>query len=229
MVRDTSVISPLVGSPLLATFVRLAIPGIVSSLIQMSLIVVEGWFISRIGTIALAAVATVFPLVMLAFMLSAGAVGGATSGAVARALGANDLDRACSILRVSVLISVGIGGLMGLIVTYFGPTFFYWIGARNEVLEAANAYAKVVFIGIPLIWLFNMLCSVLRGAGEMILTAVANLSVVGTYALIGLWFLPSREITSGVTDTMNIAAYILLIAYLTGIVVSYFYLEREDR
>ena len=73
-----------------------------------------------------------------------------------------------------------------------------------------------------MIWLFNMLCSVLRGAGEMILTAVANLSVVGTYALIGLWFLPSREITSGVTDTMNIAAYILLIAYLTGIVVVLF-------
>ena len=91
---ETATGSPLVGAPLLPTMFRLAVPGIIGSLIQMLLIVVEIFLLNRAGTTALAAVATVFPLVMLAHMLSAGAIGGATSGAVARALGSRDLVRA---------------------------------------------------------------------------------------------------------------------------------------
>ena len=82
--RGSTAGSPLVGAPLLPTMMRLAVPGVLGAMIQMLLIVVEAWFLSRAGTTALAAVATVFPLVMLANMLSAGAIGGATSGAVAQ-------------------------------------------------------------------------------------------------------------------------------------------------
>ena len=57
--------SPLVGAPLLPTLTRLAVPGIIGSMLQMALIVVEAIFLSRAGTLALAAVATVFPLIML--------------------------------------------------------------------------------------------------------------------------------------------------------------------
>ena len=165
--REAVTGSPLVGAPLLPTMFRLAVPGIIGSMIQMLLIVVEIFLLNRAGTTALAAVATVFPLVMLAHMLSAGAIGGATSGAVARSLGSSDLVKANSILRSAVFIALVGGAVMGALVTIFGPTFFYWVGARDDVLAAANAYARVVFFGIPLVWLFNMMCSVLRGAGAM--------------------------------------------------------------
>ena len=141
--------SPLVGAPLLQTMLRLAVPGVIGSMIQMLLIVVEIFLLNRAGTTALAAVATVFPLVMLAHMLSAGAIGGATSGAVARALGSSDLLRANSILRSAVVIALVGGTVMGVFVTIFGSTFFYWIGARGDVLVAANAYAKGIFCGMP--------------------------------------------------------------------------------
>ena len=138
--------SPLVGAPLLPTLTRLAVPGIIGSMLQMALIVVEAIFLSRAGTLALAAVATVFPLIMLGHMLSAGAIGGATSGAVARALGANDLMRAQSILRSAILIALVGGAVMGTLVTAFGPIFFYWVGARDDVLMAANEYARIWFL-----------------------------------------------------------------------------------
>ncbi|MDA1331421.1 MAG: hypothetical protein O3A65_02940 [Proteobacteria bacterium] len=101
--------SPLVGAPLLPTLTRLAVPGIIGQMLKMALIVVEAIFLSRAGTVALAAAATVCPLIMLAQMLSSGAIGGATSGAVARALGANDLMRAHSILRSAIFIGL-VGG-----------------------------------------------------------------------------------------------------------------------
>lgn len=210
--------SPLVGAPLLPTLTRLAVPGIIGSMLQMALIVVEAIFLSRAGTLALAAVATVFPLIMLGHMLSAGAIGGATSGAVARALGANDLMRAQSILRSAILIALVGGAVMGTLVTAFGPIFFYWVGARDDVLMAANEYARIVFFGMPLVWLFNMLCSVLRGAGAMTQAALATASVVIVYSFLGVWLIPGGVAFTGVNDTMSAAAYVLLIAYGIGIV-----------
>ncbi len=210
--------SPLVGAPLLQTMLRLAVPGVIGSMIQMLLIVVEIFLLNRAGTTALAAVATVFPLVMLAHMLSAGAIGGATSGAVARALGSSDLLRANSILRSAVVIALVGGTVMGVFVTIFGSTFFYWIGARGDVLVAANAYAKVIFFGIPLVWLFNMMCSVLRGAGAMIRSALAMGSVVLVYSVLGFWLIPEQNTGDSSSEIMTAAAYILLASYGMGLV-----------
>ncbi len=215
---ETATGSPLVGAPLLPTMFRLAVPGIIGSLIQMLLIVVEIFLLNRAGTTALAAVATVFPLVMLAHMLSAGAIGGATSGAVARALGSRDLVRAGSILRSAVFIALFGGAVMGALVSIFGPTFFYWVGARDDVLAAANAYARIIFFGIPLVWLFNMMCSVLRGAGAMTRSALAMGSVVIVYSALGFWLIPEQGAVNSTTEVMTIAAYIFLASYGIGIV-----------
>jgi Na+-driven multidrug efflux pump len=187
-------------------------------MIQMLLIVVEIFLLNRAGTTALAAVATVFPLVMLAHMLSAGAIGGATSGAVARSLGSSDLVKANSILRSAVFIALVGGAVMGALVTIFGPTFFYWVGARDDVLAAANAYARVVFFGIPLVWLFNMMCSVLRGAGAMTRSALAMGSVVLVYSVLGFWLIPEQDAGKSTSEIMTTAAYILLASYGMGIV-----------
>jgi Na+-driven multidrug efflux pump len=197
---------------------RLAVPGVIGSLLHMLLIVLEIFLLNRAGITALAAIATVFPLIMLAHMLSAGAIGGAISGAVARALGANDLIRAQAILRSAIFIALFGGAVMAVFVTIFGSTFFYWVGARDDVLIAANEYAQIIFFGVPLLWLFNMLCSVLRGAGAMTRAALAMASVVIVYSILGFWLMPSQESLVNVSDTMRAAAYILLVAYAAGVV-----------
>ncbi|MCB1808706.1 MAG: MATE family efflux transporter [Candidatus Competibacteraceae bacterium] len=210
--------SPLVGAPLLPTMTRLAVPGVLGALIQTLLFTLEAWYLSRAGTTALAAVATVFPLIMLATMLSAGAIGGATSGAIARALGAADLVRAQAILRGAVLIAVVGGMLMGALVILAGPAFFYWLGARDKVLAAAIHYARIVFVGVPLLWLFNMLCSVLRGSGDMVRVALAMAAVVLAYAVFGAWLFPAAGPLLNTHNTMSAAAYTLLLAYGVGVV-----------
>jgi Na+-driven multidrug efflux pump len=209
--------SPLVDAPVQRTMVRLAVPGVLGAMIQTSLIAIEAWFLSRSGTIPLAAVAAVFPFIMLANMLSAGAIGGATSGAVARALGASDFGQAQSILRSAVVIALAGGLIMGGLVILAGPTFFHWLGARDSVLAAAIRFASIVFAGAPLLWLFNMLGSVLRGAGAMVSSALAMASVVLAYALFAAWLIPSATQEPDVIRTMEAAASALLLAYSVGL------------
>ena len=75
----------LLNGPIVSTLFRLSWPNILVMLAQTSTGLVETWWISRLGTDALAGMAVVFPAVMLMQMMSQGAMGGGISSAIARA------------------------------------------------------------------------------------------------------------------------------------------------
>ena len=86
--------NPLVSGPITRTLVKLSIPNILAMLTAVLVGVAETYYIGRLGTTPLAAMALVFPFAMLTGMMSAGAMGGGVSAAGSRALGASDLERA---------------------------------------------------------------------------------------------------------------------------------------
>ena len=194
------------------TLVRLAVPNLAASLVQSLMIVVEGWYAGSLGSVALAAVALVFPMFMATMMLSAGAMGGAVAGAMARAMGSGDMERANAVLRVAILISLGIGSLKAVLVLTFGPWLFAAMGGEGQVLDAALAYCWVLFPGIALIWTTNMVTGALRGTGDMLRPAmVTGLIVLVHFALILLQQL------AGAPFGLAGAAGALLGAYLAGL------------
>ena len=75
----------LLQGPIVATLLRMAWPNVLVMLAQASTGLIETWFVSHLGTDALAGMALVFPGFMMMQMLSAGAVGGGISSAIARA------------------------------------------------------------------------------------------------------------------------------------------------
>src|SRR2546429_10002333 len=70
------------------TLLRLAAPVLVVLTLQTFVGVAETYFVSFLGTAALAGVSLVFPVFMLMTMMSNGGIGGGVSSAVARAIGA---------------------------------------------------------------------------------------------------------------------------------------------
>src|SRR6185312_16202971 len=84
----------LLNGPILPTLLRMAWPNILVMLAQASTGLIETWWVSRLGTSALAGMALVFPGFMMMQMLSGGAMGGGISSAIARALGARRRDDA---------------------------------------------------------------------------------------------------------------------------------------
>src|SRR5215468_1166268 len=77
----------LLSGAIVPTILRLAWPNILVMVAQASTGLIETWWVSHLGTEALAGMALVFPGFMMMQMLSAGAVGGGVSSAIARALG----------------------------------------------------------------------------------------------------------------------------------------------
>lgn len=178
----------MLQGPIGPVLARLAAPNVLAMVVQALMSIAEGIFAARLGVGALAGLALVFPLVMLTQMLSAGAIGGAISSAVARALGAGDPARASGLVLAAWVVAAGSALLSLIAMALLGRPIFEALGGAGEPAEAALAYAAVFFPGCLALWLCHATLSVLRGTGGMaaasgILLAVSLVSIPMSGAL----------------------------------------------
>lgn len=163
----------LLHGPIIPTLLLLAWPNVLVMMAQASTGLIETWWVSRLGTDALAGMALVFPGFMMMTMLSAGAIGGGISSAVARALGAGRRGDADALVLHAILINLALGLAASALFLVFGRRIYGAMGGEGASLEAALAYSNVVFAGNVLVWLMNALASVIRGTGNMLVPSLA--------------------------------------------------------
>ena len=155
------------------TLLRLSAPGVLLVLFQSAVSIGDTYFVGRLGTVPLAGLALVFPLIMLLQMTSAGAMGGGVSSAVARTLGSGNAAGARRLVLHSLVIAAAMGAAFTLLVLAFGRPLYVLLGGSPETVAQALAYSDVVFAGAIVVWLANTLSSVLRGTGNMLVPAAA--------------------------------------------------------
>ena len=218
--------SSLVGAPLGPTMFRLAIPGVIGALLFSLPGLIEASFLKNSGADALAAVALVYPLIILAAMFSAGAIGGAVSGLTARAIGAGDDKEASAVLVCAVLISIAGGLLMWSIVVQFGPLLYNYASDSVTVVEAAQRYASFLFPAITAYWLFNMLCSVLRGTGDMVRPALTAAILLLSYTMLAWLVVPTA---ASLDEAMKYAAFAMAGSYLIALVMAIWCMRRSSQ
>src|SRR5919199_2115457 len=163
----------LLEGPITATLLRLAAPNVLVMFVQASIGLIETYFIGMLGTEALAGVALVFPVLMLMQMMSAGAMGGGISSAIARALGAGRRADADALVLHALLVNGLLGLAFSALVLGFGRELYGALGGEGGSLEAALLYSNVVFAGNALVWLMNAFASVVRGTGNMLVPSLA--------------------------------------------------------
>src|SRR5690242_6397838 len=157
----------LVDGPILRTLLWLAWPNVVALSAGTCVVIAETSYIGRLGTESLAAMALVFPFVILTMTMSGGAMGGGVSSAIARALGAGDVTRASTLAAHALLIGICFGTVFTLGMLIFGPALLKALGGRGNVLSQAIGYTQVYFGAAVVPWVMNTLSAILRGTGNM--------------------------------------------------------------
>ena len=163
----------LLHGAIVPTLLRMAWPNILVMTAQASTGLIETWWVSRLGTDALAGMALVFPGFMMMQMLSAGAIGGGISSAIARALGGGRRSDGDALVLHALVVNAVLGIATSALFLGFGRPLYAAMGGNGASLEAALAYSNVVFAGNVLVWLLNALASVIRGTGNMLVPALA--------------------------------------------------------
>lgn len=157
----------MLSGPIVPTILALAAPNVLNVAVQSLVSVSDGFFVGRLGTIDLAALALVFPAQMALGQMSAGAMGGGISSSVARAMGSNDRAAAEAAAAHGLAIALGMTVLFAAAFVGFGRTIFGALGGSGGALDRAVAFADVLFLGCAAHWIANSMASVLRGTGDM--------------------------------------------------------------
>ena len=157
----------LLEAPILPTLLRLTLPNLAAMVVVTLVAICETVYVGMLGTVPLAAIALVFPMIMLMQMLSAGAMGGGVSSAISRALGAGDMARANALAVHAVAIGAAAGLFFSVVFLAFGAPIFRALGGSGAVLDEALAYANIALTGAILTWLLNTFASIVRGTGNM--------------------------------------------------------------
>jgi putative MATE family efflux protein len=180
----------LVDGPILPTLLQLAWPNAIAFSAGTCTVIAETSYIGRLGVESLAAMALVFPFVMLTMTMSGGAMGGGVASSIARSLGAGDVDRASTLATHALLNAIGFGLAFMLVMLIFGPHLLEVMGGRGNVLAQAIGYVQIFFGGAVLPWLMNSMAGILRGTGNMKLpsamilnSAVCQIILGGTLGL----------------------------------------------
>ena len=175
----------LLHGPVLRVLASLALPNVLAMVAVSITAIAETTYVGLLGRDALAAMALVFPLVMLMQMLSSGAMGGGVSSAIGRALGAGDLDSAQSLARHAVVIALTAGAGFTLLFLAGGDALYRMLGASGAVLQQAHRYGAPLFAGVSALWLANTLISLVRGTGNMHVPSATVLAVAVLQITIG--------------------------------------------
>ena len=179
--------------PIIPLLIRMSAPNTIAFFIQSLVVLTEVWFISRLGTNSLAAVALAFPLLMITQTMSGGALGGAITSAIARSMGADDIEKAERLIWHSIIISLG--GAISFLILFllFGKQLLFLLGGRGEILQESYAYCSILFFGGILLWLSGSLSAVLRGMGNMrfpatLMVITSSIQVILSGGFILGWF-----------------------------------------
>ncbi|HKA42225.1 MAG TPA: MATE family efflux transporter [Burkholderiales bacterium] len=164
----------VVEGPIAKSLLSLSWPVLVVLALQTLVGLAETYFVSFLGTDALAGVALVFPLFMLMTMMSNGGIGGGVSSAVARALGAGRMKDAEALAMHAVVVGLVFGALFAIGAWLGGPALFRRMGAEGETLATAILYSNVVFLAAIPGWVANLLAAALRGTGNVRVPAIVT-------------------------------------------------------
>ena len=150
----------LLQAPLLPTLLRLATPNVIGLFAMTVQIGYDGFILGRLGHEALAGVALVLPLSMLMVQMSAGGIGGATTAAVARALGAGRPGEAAQLARHALLVALAMAARL----EYILVPIAFGFGTALTTLVATNMGAGQTARALRAAWLGGGVVAAITGA-----------------------------------------------------------------
>ena len=177
-----------------------------------------------IGVQALAAASAFFPVMLFLISFVMG-LGSGASVLIGQAWGARQPERVLAVAGTTLTCGVIGGAIVALFGGTFAPSLLQALATPPDILAPATAYARVMLLAMPGLFVFLLVTSIMRGVGDMVtpLRALLVSTAVGllvTPALIRGWLgLPRAGVAS--------AAYAAAASFLITLVWLAFHLRRK--
>lgn len=178
------------GKPFRLIF-RFAVPMLLGLLFQQFYNMVDTIIVGKwLGVQALAAVGSVGSINFMVIGFCIGVCSGFAIP-IAQRFGANDHTALRRFVANSVWISAIFAAVMTVIVCVLCRPILVWMRTPADIIDGAYSYIFVIFLGIPAVFLYNLLSGILRSLGDsrtpvVFLVLSSLLNIVLDLASIGI-------------------------------------------
>lgn len=217
--RSQSSSAKLTSGPIGATLIRLSAPMLIGILAMMAFNVVDTFFVSRLGTLPLAAMTLTFPVVMVVGTFTLG-LGVGAMAIISQGIGAGDGTR----MRRCATDALTLAGLCVVLLTAIGlatlEPLFRMLGASDAMMPFVKQYMVIwypgmVFYVVPIIG-----NNIIRATGDtttpsvVMLVGVVLNAVLDPLLIFGWGPVPALGISGAAIATVLARALTLVVAIL---------------
>ena len=207
------------------TFLIFLWPLIVTNILQNLSGTINTIFVGQMmGVNAIAAVAVFFPILfcLLAFVI------GLSTGAtvlVGQAWGAKNIEKVRYVVGSTLFMTLIGGSIIALLGVFFAENILLALGTAPEVMPLSLPYVQWMLAGSPLLFVYIIYSSILRGVGDSTTPLIASamtilIGVLITPVLIGGYFgFPKMGIIAPAIATA--------VGYLAVLIFLYIYLNKK--
>ena len=201
-------VAPGAQRPVWQVFLLFLAPMLLTNLLQALAGTINAIYIGQLlGVRALGAVAAFLPVLafFVAFVIG---LGSGASIVIGQAWGARDLDRVRAVAGTVISAGALLAGAVGVAGFVLAAPILRLLGTPADVLPDAIAYARVMMLFLPLLFLSILAAAVLRGVSDTVTPLLSLLISTGgvlllTPALIaGRAGFPALGVTGGAWATM---------------------------
>lgn len=208
------------------TFFIFLMPLIATNILQNLSGTINTIFVGQMmGVNAIAAVAVFFPILFFLMAFVIGLSAGATV-LVGQAWGAQNIEKVRCVVGSTLFMTLIGGSIIALLGVVFTKHILLALGTDPDVMHLSLPYVQWMLAGSPLLFLYIIYTSILRGVGD----STTPLIVSGMTILIGLLITPVLIAGYFGFPKMGIIAPAIatIVGYFAVLVFLFVYLNKKD-
>jgi putative MATE family efflux protein len=152
-----------------------------------------------IGVSALAAVSAFFPVFFFLVSFVIG-IGGGSSVLIGQAFGAQEWKKVKIIVGTTLTSTFLLGLLLAIHGLLFTHNLLELTGTPADIIETSAGFARIIFLAMPVLFLFNVYTTFMRGSGDsttpfyfLLISTILNILLIPAL-VIGWGFLPAMGV-----------------------------------
>jgi putative MATE family efflux protein len=216
--QQNSNVSKLVDKSVPKTIIGMAVPMLAGTFAMTMYHLTNAWFVSRLGTEALAAISFTFPVVMFLMLLIRG-IGSGAMPLVAHAIGERDHKKAAILTTHALFLGVPFAAVVSVLGILTITPLFSRLGASGEVLIFITHYMKIWYLGTVIVVLQMVMMDIIISTGntKAVSFLLVSSTVLNAFLDIGLIFgmfgMPKMGIAGAALATILSQAATLVVAF----------------